>query len=225
MSDLSLNDSHSPRLETGNSNGMGKSTGRSAASMPTSPLFGAHSVDPLSHIWSQGVSTPSQDFPRSPSPHFGSAHSHQQQHGGHSVLYQGLSPKLSMRSPLTTPSTLRHEISDSPDLEPLDPRLGSEDMDERSSQIKSVFNAALDGGEDEGIPNVTGVRSPLFKTKFAPLQRSSSTPPGSFPLGRNSTGFSLDHGHESSSADLESAMRSMQLGSIVRLLCKKNNSF
>ncbi|GJJ70192.1 pumilio RNA-binding family [Entomortierella parvispora] len=211
-SELSLSDSHSPRQESGNGIGACNSTGRSAASMPTSPLFGAHSVDPLSHIWSQGVSTPSQDFPRSPSPHFGSGHSHQQQHGGHSILYQALSPNLSMRSPLTTPSTLRHEISDSPDLEPLDPRLGSEDMDERSSQITSVLSAALDGGDDEGILNLASARSPLFRTKFAPLQRSSSTPPGSFPLGRAPGGFTLDHGQDSGSADLESAMRSMQLG-------------
>jgi len=214
-SELSLSDSHSPRHDSGNGIGNGNSTGRSTASMPTSPLFGAHSVDPLSHIWSQGVSTPSQDFPRSPSPLFGSAHSHQQQHGGHSVLYQGLSPNLSMRSPLTTPSTLRHEISDSPDFERLDVRLGSDDMDERSSQITSVLNAALDGGEDEGMLNLASARSPLFKTTFAPLQRSSSTPPGSFLLGRNPTGFTLDHGQESGCADLDSAMRSMQLGTVV----------
>lgn len=131
------------------------------------------------------------------------------------MLYQGLSPNLSMRSPLTTPSTLRHEISDSPDFERLDVRLGSDDMDERSSQITSVLNAALDGGEDEGMLNLASARSPLFKTTFAPLQRSSSTPPGSFLLGRNPTGFTLDHGQESGCADLDSAMRSMQLGTVV----------
>lgn len=221
-SELSLGELHSPRLDNASLSGSHNSIGRSAASMPTSPLFGAHSVvDPLSHIWGQGVSTPSQDFPRSPSPLFGSVHGHQQQHGGgagHSMLYQGLSPNLSMRSPLTAPSTLRHEISDSPDLEPLDQGLGAEDMDERSSQIKSVLNAALDnGGEDERILYLANARSPLFKSKFAPLQRSSSTPPGNFTVGRHHpSGFTLDHGQgEPGSADLESAMRSMQLGSSV----------
>ncbi|KAF9957909.1 mRNA binding protein puf3 [Mortierella alpina] len=202
---------------------------RSAASVPTSPLFGAHSSDHLNHIWAPSVSSPATaEFPRSPSPLF-NLQPLQQQHQSHSsLLYQSMTPTPSMRSPLSASSTLRNEISDSLELdEPwrhhqsstqseLDYGLASDDFDDRSSQLKSVLNAALDVGEDERMSSAINARSPLFSGKFAPPQRSSSTPPTQgHPLAHNRypPGFSVDGGNESSQADLEFGMQSMHFGS------------
>lgn len=204
---------------------------RSAASVPTSPLFGAHSSDHLNHIWAPSVSSPATaEFPRSPSPLF-HLQPLQQQHQSHSsLLYQSLTPTPSMRSPLSASSTLRNEISDSLELdEPwrqhpsstqseLDYALASDDCDDRSSQLKSVLNAALDVGEDERMASAINARSPLFSAKFAPPQRSSSTPPTQgHPLAhsRYPPGFSLVGGNESSQAELEFGMQNMHFGGSV----------
>ncbi|KAG9320155.1 hypothetical protein KVV02_004292 [Mortierella alpina] len=202
---------------------------RSAASVPTSPLFGAHSSDHLNHIWAPSVSSPATaEFPRSPSPLF-NLQPLQQPHQSHSsLLYQSMTPTPSMRSPLSASSTLRNEISDSLELdEPwrqhpsstqseLDYALASDDFDDRSSQLKSVLNAALDVGEDERMSSGLNARSPLFPAKFAPPQRSSSTPPTqSHPLAhsRYPPGFSLDGGNETSQTELEFGMQNMHFGS------------
>ncbi|KAG0288750.1 mRNA binding protein puf3, partial [Dissophora globulifera] len=174
----------------------------------------------------------------------------------------------SMRSPVSTPSTLRHEISDALDFGPVvddddddgdhnhnsmsggghsshlrQNLLGSHSsemdqsrgglssstdyMDDGLSQLKSVLNAALDTYDDDRIPTTTamfGAKSPLFQTKFAPLHRSSSTPPaqghpffgrgavqapGGFGM-MESSGAGFDSGPQQS--ELEFAMSGMQLG-------------
>ncbi|KAF9576116.1 mRNA binding protein puf3 [Mortierella alpina] len=202
---------------------------RSAASVPTSPLFGAHSSDHLNHIWAPSVSSPATaEFPRSPSPLF-NLQPLQQQHQSHSsLLYQSMAPTPSMRSPLSASSTLRNEISDSLDLdEPwrqhpsnteseLDYALASDDFDDRTSQLKSVLNAALYVGEDERVSSAINARSPLFPAKFAPPQRSSSTPPTQgHPLAhsRYPPGFTLDGGNEASQVELELGMQNLHFES------------
>ncbi|KAF8935476.1 mRNA binding protein puf3 [Haplosporangium gracile] len=232
--EMSRSETQSPRLahlkglggESSSNNNSSANLQRSTSSMPTSPMFGGHS-DHLSHIWAPSVSSPSQDFPRSPSPLF-NLPSHSQPHQAHSSpLYQSLTPSQNIRSPLSTPSTLRHDISESLGMdEPLrsapvgsqndlDYGLVSDDMDDRSFQLKSVLNAALDAGEDERIPTAVNARSPLFQTKFAPPQRSSSTPPmpgSGFPHSRNPPGFSADSGIDAAQTDLDLGMRHLQLG-------------
>ncbi|KAF9318218.1 hypothetical protein BGZ91_005204, partial [Linnemannia elongata] len=169
--EISRSETHSPRLaqlkglggESSSNSNSSANLQRNTSSMPASPMFGGHS-DHLSHIWAPSVSSPSQDFPRSPSPLF-NLPSHSQPHQAHSSpLYQSLTPSQNIRSPLSTPSALRHDISESLGMdEPLrsapvglqndlDYGLASDDMDDRSSQLKSVLNAALDAGEDERIP-------------------------------------------------------------------------
>ncbi|KAG0378648.1 mRNA binding protein puf3 [Mortierella sp. AD032] len=232
--EISRSETQSPRLahlkglggESNSNSNSSSNLQRNTSSMPASPMFGGHS-DHLSHIWAPSVSSPSQDFPRSPSPLF-NLPSHSQPHQSHSSpLYQSLTPSQSVRSPLSTPSALRHDISESLGMDEtlrsapvglqndLDYGLASDDMDDRSSQLKSVLNAALDAGEDERIPTAVNARSPLFQTKFAPPQRSSSTPPmpgPSFPHSRNPPGFSSDNGFDAAQADLDFGMRHLQLG-------------
>ncbi|KAF9421916.1 mRNA binding protein puf3 [Podila epigama] len=206
---------------------------RSTASMPTSPRFGAHSTaspnttDHMNHIWTpSAVSSPSHENPRSPSPLFHLQTTGLLSHGQHS-LYQGRSPNQALRSPPTS-SALRHEISDIREgrtgqdsflsQQDSEPGLGTDDMDDRSLQLKSVLSAALEGGEDEKIPSAISARSPLFRSKFAPPQRSSSTPPiqsHGFDLGRNHSGFSVDtNNFGSSQSGLEFGMSKLQLGSM-----------
>ncbi|KAF9582416.1 mRNA binding protein puf3 [Lunasporangiospora selenospora] len=189
---------------------------RSVASMPSSPLFGAHSTDHMSHIWAPTVSTPTSDFPRSPSPLLNMPHhthlSTQQQ--SHHLLSHGLTSTQAMRSPLSKSSTLRHEVSDSLELDDQlqETGLSTDELDERNAHLKSVLNAALDGGDDDRIPGIGMVKSPLFQSKFAPPPRSSSTPPGH---GRNFTrnpppGFSLDKSMDALQTDIEFGMQSLQ---------------
>lgn len=235
--EISRSETHSPRLaqlkglggESSSNNNSSANLQRNTSSMPASPMFGGHS-DHLSHIWAPSVSSPSQDFPRSPSPLF-NLPSHSQPHQSHSSpLYQSLTPSQNIRSPLSTPSTLRHDISESLGMdEPLrsapvgsqndlDYGLASDDMDDRSSQLKSVLNAALDAGEDERIPTAVNARSPLFQTKFAPPQRSSSTPPmpgPGFPHSRNPPGLSADSAFDAAQSDMDFGMRHLQLGNSV----------
>ncbi|KAG0200727.1 mRNA binding protein puf3 [Mortierella sp. GBA30] len=228
------NETHSPRLlqrkgfDTSTNLNSSIGSARSAASVPTSPLFSAHTADHLNHIWAPGVSSPAAaDFPRSPSPLF-NLQPLQQQHQSHgSLLYQSMTPTQSMRSPLSASSTLRNEISESLDLDEewqqhpsstqseLDYALASDDLDDRSSQLKSVLNAALDVGEDERIPGLISARSPLFPNKFAPPQRSSSTPPAQghpFSRSRYPPGFSMDDGIDFNQAELESDMQNLRFG-------------
>ncbi|KAG0247562.1 hypothetical protein BG011_001297, partial [Mortierella polycephala] len=204
-----------------NSSNSSSNNARSAASMPTSPKYGTHTPDHLNHIWAPGVSSPSAEFPRSPSPLF-SLPSVPSQHQSHSsMLYQSLTSSQSMRSPIAAPSTLRHEISDSLEQSwqnhssELDSALSSDDLDDGSSQLKSVLNAALDVGEDERLSTIMSARSPLFQTKFAPPQRSSSTPPTQghpFSAGRYPPGLASDFGAESSQSDLEYGMQNLRFG-------------
>lgn len=193
---------------------------RSTASMPTSPRFGAHSTvstDHLNHIWAPTTSSPGE-HPRSPSPLFNLQTTGLLSHN--QGLYQGLSPNQ-VRSPPT--SALRHEISDIREGHSQDrfrPQSGhnlSDDMDDRSLQLKSVLSAALEGGEDER-PTAISARSPLFQSKFAPPQRSSSTPPiqgHGFGLGRNLPGYAMDHALDSSQSELEFGMSKLQFGNMV----------
>lgn len=168
---------------------------RNVASMPSSPLFAAHTTDHLNHIWAPTVSSPA-DFPRSPSPLF-MQHNLPTSSQPQSHHLSSLSPAQALRSPMSHSSNLRHEISDTQDDErhvrssEFD---SPDDLDDRSSQLKSVLNAALDGGDDERVPSILSARSPLFQSKFAPPQRSSSTPPiHSRNFVRNPPpGFSMD---------------------------------
>ncbi|KAG0333260.1 mRNA binding protein puf3 [Podila horticola] len=168
---------------------------RNVASMPSSPLFTAHTTDHLNHIWAPTVSSPA-DFPRSPSPLF-MQHNLPASSQPQSHHLSSLSPAQALRSPMSHSSNLRHEISDTQDDErhvrssEFD---SPDDLDDRSSQLKSVLNAALDGGDDERVPSILSARSPLFQSKFAPPQRSSSTPPiHSRNFVRNPPpGFSMD---------------------------------
>ncbi|KAK3827028.1 MAG: armadillo-type protein [Linnemannia gamsii] len=181
--------------------------------MPSSPLFGAHSTDHMSHIWAPTVSSPANDFPRSPSP------LHNIQHHSHlstpqpQYLSTGHSSSQLLRSPLSQTTTLPHEGQDSPDLEEQFRGAGltPDDLDDRSSHLKSVLNAALDGGDEERIHSMSSARSPLFHTKFAPPPRSSSTPPvHSRNFSRNAPpGFSGDSRMEQSTSDLEFGMQNL----------------
>ncbi|KAF9954995.1 mRNA binding protein puf3 [Mortierella alpina] len=207
-SEMPRSEAHSPMVPR-----YGLDPARSVASMPSSPLFSAHSTDHMSHIWAPTVSSPANDFPRSPSPLLNLPHhshlSSQQQ--SHHLMAQGLPTSQSLRSPLSQSSTLRHETHDSSELDDQlrDTGLTVDDMDDRSSHLKSVLNAALDGGDEERILSIGSVRSPLFQTKFAPPTRSSSTPP---IHARNFTrhpppGFSMDQRVE---ADIEFGMQNLQ---------------
>ncbi|KAF9212168.1 mRNA binding protein puf3 [Podila verticillata] len=199
---------------------------RSTASMPTSPRFGAHSTastDHLNHIWAPNTSSPGE-HPRSPSPLFNLQTTGLLSHN--QGLYQGLSPNQ-VRSPPT--SALRHEISDIREGHSQDrfrPQSGhnlSDDMDDRSLQLKSVLSAALEGGEDER-PTAISARSPLFQSKFAPPQRSSSTPPiqgHGFGLGRNLPGYAMDHALDSSQSELEFGMSKLQFGNMDDLAAQQ----
>lgn len=212
--ELAKGELHSPLLPR-----FGLDPARSVASMPSSPLFTPHSTDHISHIWAPTVSSPSQEFPRSPSPLLSMPHhghlSTQQQ--SHHLLSQGLTPSHTLRSPLSQSSTLRHEASESPDLDEhlQSGGLNSDDLDDRSSHLKSVLNAALDGGDEERLPSLLNARSPLFHSKFAPPQRSSSTPPihGRNFMRNPPPGFSLDQG--SKLPDIEFGMQSLQFGDPV----------
>ncbi|KAG9326690.1 hypothetical protein KVV02_002886 [Mortierella alpina] len=206
-SEMPRSEAHSPMVPR-----YGLDPVRSVASMPSSPLFSAHSTDHMSHIWAPTVSSPANDFPRSPSPLLNLPHhshlSSQQQ--SHHLLAQGLPTSQSLRSPLSQSSTLRHEAHDSSELDDQlrETGLTVDDMDDRSSHLKSVLNAALDGGDEERIPSLSSVRSPLFQSKFAPPTRSSSTPP---IHGRNFTrhpppGFSMDQRAE---ADIEFGIQNL----------------
>ncbi|KAG0200303.1 mRNA binding protein puf3 [Mortierella sp. GBA30] len=210
-SEMPRSEAHSPMMPR-----YGLEPARSVASMPSSPLFGAHSTDHMSHIWAPTVSSPANDFPRSPSPLLNLPHhshlSSQQQ--SHHLLGQGLPVSQSLRSPLSQSSTLRHEGHDSPDLDDQlrDTGLSSDDLDDRSSHLKSVLNAALDGGDEERIPAIGSVRSPLFQSQFAPPARSSSTPPiHSRNFARNPPpGFSMDQRTDSAQREIEFGMQSLQ---------------
>lgn len=209
-SEMPRSEAHSPMLPR-----YGLEPSRSVASMPSSPLFSAHSADHMSHIWAPTVSSPAHDFPRSPSPLLNMPHHLSSQQQSHHLLSQGLSPNQAGRSPLSQSSKLRHETHDSPDLDDQlrDNVLGSDDLDDRSSHLKSVLNAALDGGDEERIPSsMASVRSPLFLAKFTPPQRSSSTPPiHSRNFMRNPPpGFSLDQALDSSQADIEFGIQNLQ---------------
>ncbi|KAI1310213.1 mRNA binding protein puf3 [Mortierella claussenii] len=207
--ELARSETHSPMLPRYNLDPV-----RSVASMPSSPLFGAHSTDHISHIWAPTVSSPAHEFPRSPSPLLNMPHhshlSTQQQ--THHLLSQGLSANQALRSPLSQSSTLRHDNSDSPDLDEQlrETGLNSDDLDERTSQLKSVLNAALDGGDEERIPSMVSARSPLFQSKFAPPPRASSTPPihGRNFMRNPPPGFSLDQ--EINQPDIEFGMQNLQ---------------
>ncbi|KAF9318671.1 mRNA binding protein puf3 [Podila horticola] len=198
---------------------------RSAASMPTSPRFGAHSTastDHLNHIWAPNTSSPGE-HPRSPSPLFNPQTTGLLSHS--QGLYQGLSPNQ-VRSPPT--SALRHEISDIREGHSQDrfrPQTDSngfsDDMDDRSLHLKSVLSA-LEGGEDER-PTAISARSPLFQSKFAPPQRSSSTPPiqgHGFGLGRL-PGYAIDHALDSSQSELEFGMSKLQFGNVDDLAAQQ----
>ncbi|KAF9924247.1 hypothetical protein BGZ65_008442, partial [Modicella reniformis] len=205
--ELAKNELHSPLLPR-----FGLDPARSVASMPSSPLFTAHSTDHMSHIWAPTVSSPAQDFPRSPSPLLGMPHHLSPQQQSHHPLSPGLAPGHTSRSPLSQSSTLRHEASHSPDLDEQlqENGLNSDDLDDRSSQLKSVLNAALDGGDEERLPSLISARSSLFHSKFAPPQRSSSTPPihGRNFMRNPPPGFSLDQ--SSKLAEIEFGMQSIQ---------------
>ncbi|KAF9093128.1 mRNA binding protein puf3 [Mortierella sp. GBA35] len=202
-------ETHSPLLSR-----YGLEPARSVASMPSSPLFGAHSTDHMSHIWAPTVSSPANDFPRSPSPLLNiQHHSHLSTPQPHH-LGTGLSGSQTLRSPLSQTTTLPHEGQDSPDLDEQlrGVGLGADDLDDRSSHLKSVLNAALDGGDEERIPSLGSARSPLFHhTKFAPPPRSSSTPPvHSRNFSRNAPpGFSGDQRADQTTADLEFGMQNL----------------
>ncbi|KAF9289874.1 mRNA binding protein puf3 [Mortierella antarctica] len=198
---------------------------RSTASMPTSPRFGAHSTastDHLNHIWAPSTSSPGE-HPRSPSPLFNLQTTGLLSHS--QGLYQGLSPNQ-VRSPPT--SALRHEISDireghSQDrFRPQSDANGySDDIDDRSLHLKSVLSA-LEGGEEER-PTAISARSPLFQSKFAPPQRSSSTPPiqgHGFGLGRL-PGYAMDHALDSSQSELEFGMGNLQFGNVDDLAAQQ----
>ncbi|KAF9163652.1 mRNA binding protein puf3 [Mortierella sp. AD010] len=205
--ELAKSETHSPMLPR-----YGLDPVRSVASMPSSPLFSAHTTDHMSHIWAPTVSS-SNEFPRSPSPLLNMPHhvllSTQQQ--SHHLLSQGLSSSQVLRSPLSQSSTLRHENSESPDLDDQLHETGlNSDLDERSSQLKSVLNAALDGGDEERIPIAFNARSPFFQSKFAPPQRSSSTPPihGRNFMRNPPPGFLLDQ--DTSQTEIEFGLQNLQ---------------
>jgi len=198
--------------------------------MPSSPLFGSHSTDHMSHIWAPTVSSPAHDFPRSPSPLLNMPHHghHSSQQQSHHLMSQGLSPSQALRSPLSQSSTLRHGSTEATDLEDqLHDNGLNDDLDDRSSHLKSVLNAALDGGDEERIPSAVSARSPLFQTKFAPPPRSSSTPP---IHNRNFTknappGFSLDQ--DASQSELEFGMQNMGFNDsvcFVNLFCDNDDN-
>ncbi|KAF9201878.1 mRNA binding protein puf3 [Haplosporangium sp. Z 27] len=228
--EMPKSETHSPLLRHRkvldiNINNSNLSNPKSAVSVPTSPMFGASTIDSLNRIWAPGVSSPSQEFPRSPSPLF-NLQPIQQQHQSHSSqLYQSHTPNQSLRSPLSASSTLRHEISEtlvyddqlqqrhlgSPD--DMERGLGSDYMDDHSSQLKSVLNAALDVYDDEKAPIGFNTRLPQFQ----PPQRSSSTPPTQrHAFSRNSvtSGIPQDNAFNGNNqSELEAGMRSMQIGS------------
>src|SRR5690606_37149935 len=96
---------------------------RNTTSLPTSPMLGSHSVDTVNHIWAPAVTSPSQEFPRSPSPLINMHHSYlsTSQNQGHQPLFQSLSSPLSSLSshpsnPHHRPTPLRHQLSNTPDL-------------------------------------------------------------------------------------------------------------
>ncbi|KAG0320477.1 mRNA binding protein puf3 [Linnemannia gamsii] len=206
--DIPRSETHSPLLTR-----YGLEPPRSVASMPSSPLFGAHSTDHMSHIWAPTVSSPANDFPRSPSPLLNIQHHSHLSTPQPQYLGTGHSTSQLLRSPLSQTTTLTHEGQDSPDLEEQmrGIGLGSDDLDDRSSQLKSVLNAALDGGDEERIPSMNSARSPLFHTKFAPPTRSSSTPPiHSRNFSRNAPpGFSSDQRGDQATSDLEFGMQNL----------------
>ncbi|KAG0035067.1 mRNA binding protein puf3 [Podila clonocystis] len=198
---------------------------RSTASMPTSPRFGAHSTasnDHLNHIWAPNTSSPGE-HPRSPSPLFNLQTTGLLSHS--QGLYQGLSPNQ-VRSPPT--SALRHEISDIREGHSQDrfrPQSDSasfsDDLDDRSLHLKSVLSA-LEGGEDER-PTAISSRSPLFQSKFAPPQRSSSTPPiqgHGFGISRL-PGYAMDHALDSSQSELEFGMSKLQFVNVDDLAAQQ----
>ncbi|KAF9916518.1 mRNA binding protein puf3 [Lobosporangium transversale] len=205
--EVTRSESHSPMLSR-----YGLDPARSVASMPSSPLFSAHSTDHMSHIWAPTVTSPAHEFPRSPSPLLNMSHhthlSAQQQ--SHHLLSQGLSPAQAMRSPLSQSSTLRHDSSPDLDEQLQETGLNPDDLDERSSQLKSVLNAALDGGDEERLPSILNARPPLFQSKFAPPPRASSTPPihGRNFMRNPPPGFSLEQ--ESGQAEIEFGMQNLQ---------------
>ncbi|KAF8941922.1 mRNA binding protein puf3 [Haplosporangium gracile] len=207
-SEIPRSETHSPLLTR-----HGLEPPRSVASMPSSPLFGAHTTDHMSHIWAPTISSPANEFPRSPSPLLNIQHHSHLSTPQPQYLSTGHSTSQLLRSPLSQTTTLPHEGQDSPDLEEQmrGVGLGSDDLDDRSSQLKSVLNAALDGGDEERIPSLGSGRSPLFHTKFAPLTRSSSTPPiHSRNFLRNAPpGFSSDQRGDRSTSDLEFGMQNL----------------
>jgi len=216
--EIPRSETHSPLLTR-----YGLEPTRSVASMPSSPLFGAHSTDHMSHIWAPTVSSPANDFPRSPSPLLNIQHpSHlstpQPQYLGTGT---GHTASQLLRSPLSQTTTLPHEGQDSPDLEEQlhGAGHGADDLDDRSSHLKSVLNAALDGGDEERVPSLGSGRSPLFHHKFAPPPRSSSTPPvHSRNFSRNAPpGFSGEQRTDQSTSDLEFGMQNLLFSNVVSL--------
>ncbi|KAG0040894.1 mRNA binding protein puf3 [Podila clonocystis] len=179
-----------------------------------------------SFLWRQDFKSPELprgEHPRSPSPLFNLQTTGLLSHS--QGLYQGLSPNQ-VRSPPT--SALRHEISDIREGHSQDrfrPQSDStsfsDDLDDRSLHLKSVLSA-LEGGEDER-PTAISARSPLFQSKFAPPQRSSSTPPiqgHGFGLGRL-PGYAMDHALDSSQSELEFGMSKLQFGNVDDLAAQQ----
>ncbi|KAF9426385.1 Pumilio 2 [Entomortierella beljakovae] len=222
--ELPKSETHSPNarhrkmLDINTGNGAFKPP-RTAASVPTSPRFSG-STDHLNRIWAPGVSSP-QDYPRSPSPLFNIQPLQQQHQLNSNQLHQPHTPIQPIRSPLSTPSTLRHEISDDLEYDQSQQRpfgiqstlgtgLVSDYAGAKSSQIKPVMSAGLDTYGDEKVPPSLASRLPQFR----PLQRSNSTPPiQGNAFSRNSNRFTLDSTSDSGSQlELEYGLRNMQLG-------------
>ncbi|KAF9917982.1 mRNA binding protein puf3 [Linnemannia zychae] len=207
-SEAPRSEAHSPLLTR-----YGLEPSRSVASMPSSPLFSAHTTDHMSHIWAPTVSSSANDFPRSPSPLLNIQHHSHLSTPQPQYLSTGHSTNQILRSPLSQTTTLPHEGQDSPDLEEQlhGAGLTSDDLEDRSSHLKSVLNAALDGGDEERIPSLNSARSPLFHSKFAPPPRSSSTPPiHSRNFSRNAPpGFGGDQRADQSTSDLEFGMQNL----------------
>ncbi|KAF9122727.1 hypothetical protein BGW39_009541, partial [Mortierella sp. 14UC] len=149
--EIPRSETHSPLLTR-----YGLEPPRSVASMPSSPLFGAHSADHMSHIWAPTVSSPANDFPRSPSPLLNIQHHSHLSTPQPQYLSTGHSSSQLLRSPLSQTTTLPHESQDSPDLEEQlrGAGLSPDDLDDRSSHLKSVLNAALEGGDEERTPSL-----------------------------------------------------------------------
>ncbi|KAF9977104.1 mRNA binding protein puf3 [Actinomortierella ambigua] len=221
--EMPRSETHSPLLAR-----HGLDHSRSAASMPTSPLFSALTTDHMSHIWAPSISSPAQqEFPRSPSPAFNLQPGNHLGSGGSStgggvgqtsassssgsLLFQStVSPGQSLRPPPNS-TPLRHQISDHDSDDPITVG-GTDDLDDGALQLKSVLSAALDSTEDDRLPTNMSVRSPTMQSRFAPPQRSSSTPPTQGRPYRHVKHLGMDYHQDPGMTSLDFGMWNMQLG-------------